>query len=398
MNKPKIFIGSTKERKKDAEDLQAIISEWSDPNIWTDNFTVGKSTIENLETKLPSFNMCVFLWTADDVANIRGKDMSVARDNLIFETGLSYAYIGRQNTVVVREENTKVISDLFGITDITHDFSQDIRILATKLRNHYDEISKTQQSKHSEKEKDETNNEIEDEGLNFEVADNELNLFGSSIRRKLEELMLDDKEEEFVDYLKKYVTKENAYIFPVDLYYIALSCISMGKYPHALQILEFANKRYPKDEDIVLKLIETYTWLDNPKNKVKAKKIMESFFCIEANANAMPIFTDKSKQMLAYSERLQKIFRVYLMDNEYDKLLSIIDSYEQLKMPAKNDMVINSYKAFAKWNKGDFKEALSLYETLVKKYPNEEDITNLGKMFFNTGEIEKGYQIYGDSY
>ena len=90
MNKPKIFIGSSSERKNDAEDLQAIISDWSNPDVWVDIFTVSKSTMENLETKLPNFDMCVFLWTSDDVSKIRGKEMPVARDNLIFETGLSY--------------------------------------------------------------------------------------------------------------------------------------------------------------------------------------------------------------------------------------------------------------------------------------------------------------------
>ena len=123
-DKPKIFIGSSKEKQNYAEELQTIIRDWSNPEVWLDIFSVSKSTIENFEVKLPEFDMCVFLWTSDDVASIRGQDMQIARDNLIFETGLSYAYIGRQNTVIVREKNTKVISDLYGITDIIHDFSQ----------------------------------------------------------------------------------------------------------------------------------------------------------------------------------------------------------------------------------------------------------------------------------
>jgi len=52
---------------------------------------------------------------------------------------LSYAYIGRENTVVVREENTKVISDLYGICDIIHDFSQNARIVATQLKKRYEQ-------------------------------------------------------------------------------------------------------------------------------------------------------------------------------------------------------------------------------------------------------------------
>jgi tetratricopeptide (TPR) repeat protein len=109
----------------------------------------------------------------------------------------------------------------------------------------------------------------------------------------------------------------------------------------------------------------------------------------------MPKFVLQSKSKdIAYSENLQKIFRVYLMDNEYEELLSIIDSYEKLNIQAKNDMVINSYKAFAKWRIGDTDEALSLYKKLVIEYHNEDDIMNLGKMFFNTGDAERGYQIF----
>jgi len=388
--KPKIFIGSSKEKQNCAEELQEIISEWSNPEIWADIFTVSKSTIESLEAKLPQFDMCVFLWTSDDIANIRGQNMPVARDNLIFETGLSYAYIGRQNTVIVREENTKVVSDLYGITDIIHDFSLSIRILATKLRKHYDEIKNISKSFCAER----ITRAIKGK-LDFENADKELSQFGSSIRRKLENHMLDDEQEEFVNCLKKYVTKDNVYIFAEDFHNIASLCISMGLYPHALSILEYAYDHYSTYDDIVIKLIETYTNIDNPDNKVKAKEMMESYFCIKNSEDNMPFFTTESKgKHIAQSSNLQKIFKVYLMDNEYDKLLNIIASYEELNIQAKNNMVINSYKAFARWHKGDYDEAIDLYKELVRKYPNEEDMINLGIMFFDTGEIEKGYQIY----
>jgi len=79
--KPRIFIGSSKEGQHFAEELQVAIKEWSDPDIWADIFDLSKSTIESLETKLPGFDMCVFLWTSDDIASIRGSDVPVARDN-----------------------------------------------------------------------------------------------------------------------------------------------------------------------------------------------------------------------------------------------------------------------------------------------------------------------------
>ena len=384
MNKPKIFIGSSSERKRDAEELQAIINEWSDPEVWSDLFSVSKTAIENLETKLPKFDMCVFLWTSDDVASIRGQELLVARDNLIFETGLSYGYLGRQNTVIVREKDTKEISDLHGITYINHDFSQAMRILATKLRQHYDEVKNETKKTHTKKGK-----------LDFGLADEELERFGIYIRRRLESYMLDDEFEEFINCLKKYVTVENTYILAEDFYSIASMCVSMRLYPHALQILDFARECFPKDDDIIVKLIETYTYIDNPDNKNKAKQIMETHFCIEKNESGMPNFTSKSKSKgVAYSENLQKIFRVYLMNYEYDELLSIINSYEKLNLQAKNNMVTDSYKAFAKLRLGDTAEALALYKELVVKYPNEDDIRKLGIMFFNTDDLERGYQIY----
>jgi len=311
--------------------------------------------------------------------------------DLIFETGLSYAYIGRENTVVVREENTKVISDLYGICDIIHDFSQNARIVATQLKKRYEQ----RKSQMDKLRADKFSQSNEQKLLDFSKADQELEQSGLSIRNNLERHMLDDQPEEFLDYLKRYVTEENSYIFAEDYHGIATLCISMWLYPHALKILEYAHERFPRHDDITLKLIETYTYADNPSNKSKAKKLMESHFFIARSESNIPGFTVESKSRhIAHGNNLQRIFKVYLMDYEYDNILNIIDSYEKLNVLARNNMIIDSDKAFSKWHKGDYEEAISLYKGLVSKYPNEDDMRNLGLMFFNTGEIEKGYQIY----
>jgi len=142
MSKPKIFIGSSSEGKDFANRLQIAIKAWSNPDVWSDTFDLSKTTIENLENNLPQYDMCIFLWTADDTSSIRGKEMRTARDNLIFETGLSIGSIGRKNTIIVMEETAKIISDLLGLTVIYHDFSQSISIVAQQIKDYYEKIMK----------------------------------------------------------------------------------------------------------------------------------------------------------------------------------------------------------------------------------------------------------------
>ena len=385
-DKPKVFIGSSKEKKEYANKLQSIISDWSDPEVWFEIFDLSELTIETLEKKLPKFDMCVFLWTSDDTVKIRNQEMSVARDNLIFETGLSYAYIGRKNTIIVTESDTRIISDLFGLTVIIHDFTQSMNIVATKLNTHYTENKKKPGLN--------TGTTSIKKGLDFEAADEELKKFGEQIRRRLENFMLDDDQENFKDCLKKYVTEDNNYILAYDFFNIAKMCLSMGLYTHALRILKYAHERFPAEDYITTKLIDVYCEIDNPINKTTAKNIMEEYFCITYENNVPVLTVDSKSRHIAIKDSLTTIFAVYLLDNEYDKLLSIIDSYKKLNIQAKNQMILNSYKAFAKKQKGEYEEAISLYKEIVMKYPNENDLRNLGAMFFETGEIEIGYQIY----
>ena len=94
VRKSKVFIGSSVESLSYAEKLQICLKDWTSPSLWKyDVFKLSKTTVENLETEFPKYDLAIFILTPDDKLNSRGKDFTAPRDNLIFETGLSYGII-----------------------------------------------------------------------------------------------------------------------------------------------------------------------------------------------------------------------------------------------------------------------------------------------------------------
>lgn len=118
--KPRVFIGSSKERLDVAYAIQENIEEYTEVTVWDQGvFEISKTVIVNLIDIISSFDYAVFIMTGDDAAKIKSKDYLIARDNVIFETGLFIGRLGLERCFMVVPRNIQDLhlpSDIAGIT------------------------------------------------------------------------------------------------------------------------------------------------------------------------------------------------------------------------------------------------------------------------------------------
>jgi hypothetical protein len=116
--KPHIFIGSSSEGLSAAQVLKARLSSWADCDIWKDPgvFELNKGYLENLLDRLNLYEYGIMVATGDDATKSRGETKMAPRDNVVFELGLFMGRLGRDRTFFVFEKDSKLPTDLLGIT------------------------------------------------------------------------------------------------------------------------------------------------------------------------------------------------------------------------------------------------------------------------------------------
>lgn len=118
--KPKLFIGSSVEGLDYARGVQANLQREAEVTVWDqDVFTPNKYTLESLVEELDKSDFAVFVFSPDDVALIRGKKHTVARDNVIFELGLFIGRLSKERTfflIPLNQQDFRLLTDLAGIT------------------------------------------------------------------------------------------------------------------------------------------------------------------------------------------------------------------------------------------------------------------------------------------
>lgn len=121
MQKPKIFIGSSKESLGFARAIKSKIQDIAAVTVWDEiDFNLGRATLESLIELPPAFDFAILIFTSDDLTESRGIITPTPRDNIIFELGLFMGHLGRDRTFFVYSEtdDLKIPSDLKGITYI----------------------------------------------------------------------------------------------------------------------------------------------------------------------------------------------------------------------------------------------------------------------------------------
>jgi len=99
---PKVFVGCSKENLRYAEYIQRQLHHGITVRLWTqDVFRPGDYTLEKLLEIVGQYDFAVFLVMPDDIAEIRGERVLIARDNVLFEAGLFFSQLGRKRTILI---------------------------------------------------------------------------------------------------------------------------------------------------------------------------------------------------------------------------------------------------------------------------------------------------------
>ena len=116
--KPHVFIGSSSEGLPAAQVLKARLSLWANCDIWKDPgvFELNKGYLQNLLDRLNLYEYGIMIATGDDATKSRGETKMAPRDNVVFELGLFMGRLGRDRTFFVFEKDSKLPTDLLGIT------------------------------------------------------------------------------------------------------------------------------------------------------------------------------------------------------------------------------------------------------------------------------------------
>jgi predicted nucleotide-binding protein len=123
--KPRMFIGSSVESLDLANVIQENLDYDATTTVWNQGiFELSNSTLESLVNALENFDFGVFVFSPDDISQIRKEKLNTVRDNVIFEFGLFIGKLGRNKVFFVIPRETAdfhLPSDLLGITSGVYD-------------------------------------------------------------------------------------------------------------------------------------------------------------------------------------------------------------------------------------------------------------------------------------
>jgi hypothetical protein len=127
--KPKIFVGSSSEGKDIVEALRRDLVSQNCAEVYPwyqSGFTPMNSTLDNIIGFASEYDFGIFVFSPDDLSEIRGREVWTARDNVIFELGLFTSGLGKERNfflIPADKPGFHLPSDLLGITALTYEKS-----------------------------------------------------------------------------------------------------------------------------------------------------------------------------------------------------------------------------------------------------------------------------------
>src|SRR5262245_58565818 len=128
MDKPRIFLGSSKEHSKMVQALTRGLEDIAHVEPWTTSFNPGTTTLERLLelTREVDFAAFVFAhddWTTDSASasDRSGSGQASPRDNVVFEAGLFGGALGLRRTFILHASGSKLPTDLLGLTSVRYE-------------------------------------------------------------------------------------------------------------------------------------------------------------------------------------------------------------------------------------------------------------------------------------
>ena len=122
--RPRIFIGSSSESLEVANGLQQNLAHKAEVTVWSqDVFRPGEIGLHSLLQQLDEEQFAVFILAGDDLAFVRGKEVQLPRDNVLFELGLFMGRLGPERCFVLTPSSppVHVMSDIAGLTRLVYD-------------------------------------------------------------------------------------------------------------------------------------------------------------------------------------------------------------------------------------------------------------------------------------
>jgi len=93
---PNIFIGSSVRGLSIAEAIKVNLHYDARCEVWTQAFPLSHNTIDTLLQKCSENAFAIFVFSNDDILNLKEKTLIVARDNVLFESGLFMGMHGKE--------------------------------------------------------------------------------------------------------------------------------------------------------------------------------------------------------------------------------------------------------------------------------------------------------------
>jgi len=131
---PRILVGTSQEQRDYAAQLSSAISEWAKSEVWNETFEASQVTLSTVEETMPDYDVYVYLLTTEDIDRLCDGDLHSSA-SILLDVFLSYAFIGRRNTIVVLQRSNKAILDLLRVMNfIIYDFTKSIEGLAKEVK------------------------------------------------------------------------------------------------------------------------------------------------------------------------------------------------------------------------------------------------------------------------
>ena len=123
--KAKLFIGSSSEGRNVAYAIQEALINDAYVTVWDQEiFNLSHNYLQDLLTVKDDSDFAIFVFTPDDIVQIRDQKKLIPRDNVVFEIGLFMGMLGADRVYFVKPQgydDFHLLSDLSGISHGEYD-------------------------------------------------------------------------------------------------------------------------------------------------------------------------------------------------------------------------------------------------------------------------------------